>query len=482
MPSPVDQPPAPYGRLLFALCFAGVVAGAMPAVVVPVLPNIAQQLNVSVSTANWSVTAGLLMSAVTVPVFGRLADLRGGRRVLLWCLAVLTAGAVLSALAPSIWLLMLGRTLQGATGAVFPLAITVLYREVAGERRTSAMALMSGTLAVGGGLGPVIAGVLNRVEPDYRVLFWLCAALGTVSLLLVVLFVPRREAAVGTGRVDVTGATLLGTALVLVMLPLSQGTAWGWTSAPVVAMAVGAVVTFRLFLRAENRHRDPLLDTELLRRRPIMIANLVSALVGAAMYLSSLVLSHLVRSAPESSGYGFGASALTTASVYLLPCAVAAVLAAPVGGRLVVRFGSRATLVVSGLTGIVGFAVLALAHDRPWQVVASSFTIGVMVSLGYAALPALLAQFVPPSRVGMANSANALTRWVGGAAGSSLVAAVLAAFTPEGGGTPGESALVVLAATGAVMAAAVVLLARFGLSVPGAAGPPGRRGSGGGRH
>ncbi|MER7705976.1 MFS transporter [Kitasatospora sp. NPDC097605] len=481
MPSPMDQPSARYGRLLFALCFAGVVAGAMPAVVVPVLPNIAHQLDVSVSTVNWSVTAGLLVSAVTVPVFGRIADLRGGRRVLVWCLSVLTAGAVLSALAPSVWLLMLGRTLQGTTGAVFPLAITVLYREVPEQRRTSAMALMSGTLAVGGGLGPVIAGVLNRVDPDYRVLFWLCAGLGTISLLLVLLFVPRRGTAVDTGRVDVMGATLLGTALVLVMLPLSQGADWGWASTPVVAMAVGAVAAFWLFLRAESRRYDPLLDLELLRRRPIVIANLVSALVGAVMYLSSLLLGHLARSTPESSGYGFGASALTTASVYLLPLAMAAVCAAPVGGRLIVRHGIRRTLVLSGLAGVVGFAVLALAHDRPWQVVAAGFTIGVMVSLAYAALPALLARFVPPSQVGMANSANALTRWVGGAVGSSLVTAVLAAFTPEGGGAPRENALVALAATGAAMAVAVVLLARFGLPVPRAAGAPGRRGSGG-RH
>ncbi|MEU7004669.1 MFS transporter, partial [Nonomuraea sp. NPDC046570] len=140
----------------------------MQSVVVPVLPDIAEQLEVSVATASWAVTAGLVSAAVIVPVFGRLADLRGGRSVLLCCLALLTAGGVVSALAPSLPLLLLGRVLQGTAGVVFPLTITVLRREVAGDRLTSAMALVSAMLGVGGGLGPVVAGLLNRIHPVRR--------------------------------------------------------------------------------------------------------------------------------------------------------------------------------------------------------------------------------------------------------------------------------------------------------------------------
>ncbi|MFD9722030.1 MFS transporter [Streptomyces sp. NPDC059076] len=466
MPSHLDPPPARAGRPLFALCFAGVVAGAVPAVVIPVLPDISEQLGVSAGTANWAVTAGLLTSAITVPVLGRIADLRGGRGVLLWCLSVLTAGAVLSALAPSVWLFLLGRALQGTAGAVFPLAVTVLHQETTGHRRTSAVALVSGTLAVGGGTGPVAAGLLNSARPGYQTLFWCCAAVSALAVLLVAFLVPRREA-FGGGRVDIAGAALLGAGLLLVLLPLSLGASAGWTSPLVVGAFAAAAAVLGAFVRVERRHPDPLLDMELVRRRPIMVANLLSALVGAVMIVATLGLTHLVRGEPGEAGYGFGASALTTAVVYLLPSTVASMIAAPVGGRLVIRFGSRFTLVAAALAGTGGFTALTFAHDRPYQVAVAGIALGVMVSLGYAALPAVLAGAVPAARTGTANSANALARWIGGAVAGSLVAVVLAAFT-TGDGPPHENAVVVLFGAGALAAVAVGLLARFGLSAPAA--------------
>ncbi|MFE2046264.1 MFS transporter [Streptomyces sp. NPDC059477] len=467
MPSHLDPPPARTGRPQFALCFAGAVAGAVPVVVIPVLPDLSEQLRISVGTANWAVTAGLLTSAVTVPVLGRIADLRGGRGVLLWCLSVLTAGAVLSALAPSAWLFLLGRALQGTPGAVFPLAVTVLHRELTGHRRTSAVALLSGTLAVGGGMGPVVAGLLNRVRPGHQTLFWCCAGVSALAVLLVALLVPRREVSGSGGRVDMAGAALLGTGLLLVLLPLSQGAVLGWSSPLVVGAFAAAVAVLWLFVRVERWRPDPLLAMDLLRRRPVVVANLLSALVGAVMFIATLGLTHLVRSEPGEAGYGFGASALTTAVVYLLPSTVASMVAAPAGGRLVIRFGSRFTLAAAGFAGAGGFAALVLAHDRPYQVVVAGIALGVMVSLGYAAVPAVLASSVPGERLGTANSANTLARWIGGAVAGSLVAVILAAFT-SGDGPPHENAVVVLFGAGALVAAAVVLVARFGLPAPSA--------------
>lgn len=448
--------------MLFALCFAGVCAGAVQSVVVPVLPDIAEQLEVSVATASWAVTAGLVSAAVIVPVLGRLADLRGGRSVLLCCLALLTAGGVVSALAPSLPLLLLGRVLQGTAGVVFPLTITVLRREVAGDRLTSAMALVSATLGVGGGLGPVVAGLLNRIHPDYRAVFWLTVAGGIMSMIFVALLVPRRGDARTAGRVDLVGAGLLGVGLVLMILPLSQASEWGWTSPWVGGMFAMSAVVLWLFVRVERRRSDPLVDIDLLRRRPILVSNLLAVLVGAVMYVQMLGITQLVRSSPEAAGYGFGASPLDTALVYLLPGTVAAMLAGPLGGRLVIRFGGRATIVAGGVIGGAGFAALTVVHDRPYQVIVAGMAMGVMVSLAYAAMPALLARFVPAGRTGMANSVNTLTRWIGGAAASSLVAAVLAAHTPMGG-RPREAAITMIFGAGALMSVAVVILARLGL-------------------
>ncbi|GAA2646289.1 MFS transporter [Streptomyces vastus] len=448
--------------MLFALCFAGTSAGAVQSVVVPVLPDIAEQLHVSASTASWAVTAGLLGAVVMVPVFGRLADLRGGRGGLLWSLALLTLGSVLSALAPSLALLLVGRTLQGAAGAVFPLTITVLLREVTGGRLPSAMALVGATLGVGGGLGPVLSGLLGQYVADYRAVFVLCTAIGALSMLCVALLVPRRPVVHTTGGVDLAGATLLATGLVLVMLPLSQGSNWGWASPTVLGLLVSGVTVVWLFVRMERSRSEPLVSIALMRHRPIMVLNLLSAAVGAVMFLVLLGVNQLVRTSPDAAGYGFGVTSLTAAVVYLLPISAASLVAGLVGGRLVARFGGRATLAIAGVLGTGGFTSLALAHDRAYEVITAGVAVGVMLSLAYAATPTLLTRFAPASQTGMANSANALTRWIGGAAASSFVATVLASYTPAGG-APQETAIVVIFAVGALVSVTVASLARLGL-------------------
>src|SRR6185369_5487661 len=210
-------------------CYVVLLVSALQTLVVPVVANIRADLGVSTSAASWVVTANLLAAAVFTPMLGRLGDLHGRRPVMLGVLLVVLAGSILAATTSSLPLLLVARVAQATSFGLFPLSIGVLREELPPAKLTGAMAIVSGMLAVGAGLGLTVTGLLMQHGGDYHQLFWLATALSVVGIIGVSLL-PRRKA-VATGRLDGIGAAVLGLALVLLILPLEEGNDWGWGSA-----------------------------------------------------------------------------------------------------------------------------------------------------------------------------------------------------------------------------------------------------------
>src|SRR3954468_13396263 len=217
MPSRLALPVASYAVLLVS---------ALQTLVVPVVANIQADLGVSATAASWVVTANLLAAAVFTPLIGRLGDLHGRRPVMAGVLIVVLAGSILAATTSSLPLLLVARVAQATSFGLFPLSISVLREELPPAKLTGAMAIVSGMLAVGAGLGLTVTGLLMRHDGDYHRLFWLGTALTAIGIAGV-WTLPRR-AAVATGRLDWIGAGLLGLGLVLLLMPLEEGNSWGW--------------------------------------------------------------------------------------------------------------------------------------------------------------------------------------------------------------------------------------------------------------
>jgi MFS family permease len=190
--------------LLPAFGLGAITVSFMQALVVPAVDDIARVLGVSSAAAGWAVTANLLACAVLTPLLGRAGDLRGRRMVLLWALGACLAGSVLAAVTSSLWLLLLARVLQGASGGIFPLAVGILREELPAGRVVRSTAVVSGMLSFGAGLGLVLTGVLTGGGADYHRIFWLAAAVSAVALGALAWTVPRRPRHL-SGRVDVGG-------------------------------------------------------------------------------------------------------------------------------------------------------------------------------------------------------------------------------------------------------------------------------------
>ncbi len=232
-------------RLLVAgLSVVVLTVAVLQTAVVPVLGIIAHQLNASTVAASWAVTANLLAAAATTPLIGRLADLHSKKRVLLIVLVVVLLGSVLAATTSSLALLIVARVLQAASFALYPVGVAILREELDPDRMVSAMSVLSGTLGFGGGTGLVVVGLLMSGDAGYHRVFWLTTGFTLVVIAIVVLVVPARPRS-STGTIDWLGAVGLAAGLSTVLLAITQGNSWGWTSPATLACAAGGLAVAR---------------------------------------------------------------------------------------------------------------------------------------------------------------------------------------------------------------------------------------------
>lgn len=461
----VTDSPGDGSRLVLPVLAYGVLlVAALQILVVPIVRDIGVSLGASTSAVSWVVTANLLAAAVLTPLLGRLGDLRGRRPVLIGVLVTVLVGSLLAATTHELALLLIGRALQGASYGIFPLAVGVLRDELPPRKLTGAMAVVSGMLAVGGGLALVATGLLTENGGDYRRVFWLASALSAIGLIGAWLLIPARRPS-AQGRVDWVGGIILGVALVLLLMPLSQGNRWGWGSSPVIGMLIGSLIAFTVFVLIERRLSQPLVSTRMLTHKPIVVTNIAGLFLGASMFIGFLGTTSFVETPPSIAGYGFGSTVLAASVVYLLPGALAGVVTAPLAGRLVARSGGKATLVTAMLLATAGFAFMAVLHGSSWQIIAGIFAVNTGITSGYAALPALLVEQVTPAETGIANSVNSIARTVGSSLASAFVVMLLTSNLIPGipVALPHQSQYVITFAIGAIGAGFAAVLVMFGL-------------------
>ncbi|MFD4568825.1 MFS transporter [Streptomyces sp. NPDC058467] len=415
--------------LVLVLGIAAMIVSMMQTLVVPILSIIQSDLGTSTANVSWVTTATLLSAAVFTPLLGRFGDMHGKKPTLVGVLLLMIAGSVVAATTTSLLWLIVGRVLQGAATAIFPLALSVLREEMPPAKLHGAMAMVSGTLAVGSGLALVAAGLLTRgSDPDYHRVFWLAVALAVVALVGVLVRVPATKSKTG-GRTDWLGAVTLAALLVLLLLPISQGHEWGWSSGRTVGLFVAAVAMAAVWVLVERKVREPMVDMRMFAHRPVLFTNLAGLFLGFAMFSQFIGVAYLVQMPKELTGYGFGASVLRASVEYLLPTTVVSLLAAQFGGMLVGRVGARFTLATGAVFGVLGFVWLTAAHDSSASVILAGLLIGVAISLGYAAMPALIVASVPHHQTGIANGLNSISRSVGSAIASAVITSLLASKT-----------------------------------------------------
>jgi EmrB/QacA subfamily drug resistance transporter len=455
-----------YNVTLAALTLAGVAYSLQQTMVIPALPALQRELHTTTTWVTWVLTVFLLVASVATPILGKLGDQYGKERVLVISLLLFLAGSAGAAAAWNIWSLIAWRALQGAGAAVFPLSYGIIRDEFPREKVGVAIGLISAVFGIGGGFGIVLSGLIVD-NLSWRWLFIVGAINIALAAVLVDRFVP--ESPIKTpSRVDGIGAALLSGGLIAMLVALTEGEDWGWTSGRVLTLGVVAAAFFLAWGVAELRVAEPMVDMRMLAIRQVLFTNLTALVAGFAMFGSFVLVPNFVEIPHGLSGatqqlvhFGFDASA-TKAGLYLLPSSLTLLFAGPVAGLIGRRTGSKWPLAAGLLLVAAAAAWLAFWNDHPWQILVAMAVLGIGVGFAFAAMATLITEAVRPSETGVATGMNTVMRTVGGVVGGQVGAALLAAHTIRGThGVPSVTGFEVafaISAVAALVGAGIALL------------------------
>ncbi|MGY1813996.1 MDR family MFS transporter [Blastococcus sp. SYSU D00820] len=366
----------------------------------------------------WLFSVYLLAQAVTVPVYGKLADVYGRKPLLLFGITVFVAASLFCGLAWSMPALIVGRALQGiGAGAVQPIGMTVIGDIYSVAERAKVQGYLASVWGISSVLGPTLGGVFSDYL-SWRWIFLVNLPLGAVALVVLMRRfsekVERRP-----HRLDVAGAVLLSAGCALLILGLLEGgSAWAWSSAPSIAVLGAAAALLVVFALVERRAAEPVLPLWVLRRRVLVSGNVAAIalgalLIGLSSYLPTWAQSVLGASALEA---GFALAALTLGWP----------IAASQAGRLYLRIGFRNTALIGVVLVIAGTVGTALLGQRThlWQVAATVFLTGVGLGLCSSPLIVAVQSVVGWDRRGTVTATNMFARSIGSAVGAAVFGAV----------------------------------------------------------
>ncbi|GAA1465079.1 MFS transporter [Nocardiopsis exhalans] len=418
------------GLLVFFELTSGLLQGATS----PLLPAIQAELDIPSAQLHWVHAVQYLAAAVSVPVFGRLGDLYGYRRMLRITLLFIAAGSVVVALAPNLTVLLLGRILLGPLAALLPLEIGLVRDRLAPAQSRRAIGLLVGSLTLGMLLGTLVAGVVQSLVGDVRVTLGLLAVLALACLGLSYFRVPESRNRAG-GGMDWLGGVLLGLSLVALLGSISQGNHWGWTSPVFLGGVAAAAVLFAVWIRVELRLEQPLVDLRAVASAAVAPQYAAGATLGVVMLGGQSVIVMYLATAPEAAGYGFGLGVMAISLAVTAPTVLAFVGASTIA-PVATRLGYRRTVFLAFVLMAAGTLGLVFSWAVLWSFLASFAAVGLGCGLALGALPTLVVEASAADRAGSASAVFNNLKTLGGSIGGAVSAGALGYFLAAGTDEP----------------------------------------------
>jgi MFS family permease len=444
---------------LVVVALAALDFGLESSMIVPAIPDLAVHYDASLIAVGWLATGFLLASIVAVPLLSRLGDLYGKRRLLLFALGAFLSGSLICALTTSIELAIVGRAVQGLGAAAGPLTLALARDTVAPPQLPRVVGAVMVGAAVGGGVGFLLGGiVVDLFSP--AAIFWLLAAFAACLTLAITQVVPETPVRKKV-RLDLAGITLLGAGLAVLLLAISKGHAWGWSSPEILGLFAGATLLLAAFVLVERRVSEPYVDLSLVARTPFANVNVCSFCFGFGFFVMAYVIPQ-IGAASSASGYGLDLST-SEIGLLLVPSCLASLTASFVCGRVVDRVGPRLLVSTGAVCGVGGNLSLALAHDSVAAIALGSAIVGTAWGTLLTVLYIVVLRHASADKSAIATSIAAISRQVGLSIGVTL-AFVLVTAVGFSGEFPSDGGFTAVFVMGAIGASATLLAA---LTLPG---------------
>ncbi len=385
------------------------------------LPKIITDFSISVSAAGWIATAYILANAIFVPIWGKLGDTIGRKKVYILGFSIFIFGSVLAGLSWNLSSMIVFRVIQSIAGSAdYPTAMAILavtFKE--GKERAQALGIWSSSFAAAAVFGPLIGGPLID-NFGWRSVFLVNLPVGIIGLFMAITFVQESVSEVKTTYFDWWGAITLGIALSALVLVLDQGTTWGWTALYSWLCYFATVLFTYIFVLVEHHAKEPIVDLKFFKI-PAFVNTLANNFIVFMGMMGSVFLIPIF--AQTFMGYN------ATQSGYLfIPMAAALMLAAPIGGSLIGRVKPQYVIAASTLVAAIGIYLFSVYLDPRSSAIDIIIPLAIMafgLGFGMAQRTNIVAQVVDPHEIGIASSILALVRNIAGAFGIAIFGTIL---------------------------------------------------------
>lgn len=389
------------------------------------LPKIMVDFGITVSMAGWISTAYIIANAVLVPVWGKLGDRIGRKKIYILGFTIFIFGSILTGLAWNFSSMIVFRVIQAiAISADYPTAmaiIAVTFRE--GKERAQALGIWSATFAVSSVFGPLIGGPIIDTF-GWRAVFFLSIPTGIVGIIMASTFIKESINEKANSIFDFKGAITLGLALTSLVLVLEKGNEWGWSSSNALIAYFAVLIFGFIFYRNEKGHEDPIVDFKFFKN-PVFVGTLANnfivfmGMMGAMFLIPLFVQTYLGYGATET-GYLF------------MPMAFFMMLSSQIGGRLVGKIKGNYVIFISTLIAAIGIFLFGVFIDPKSTALDIIIPLSIMafgLGLGMSQRTGAIASSVPTHEVGIASSVLALARNIAGAFGIAIFSTILTLST-----------------------------------------------------
>ncbi len=431
--------------ILILLASAALMVNYVETMLVPALPTLVAFFDgVPYTTIAWVVSAYLLVGVSTTPVFAKLGDIYGKKRMIVVVLSIYAAAVAVSGFTPQIasllgvdrsqavYLLIGVRGIQGIGLALFPLAFAMVGEELPPAKVGQAQGLIAAMFAIGAALGLFVGAWLIQND-GWQFAYHTVIPIAAAILVLAVWALPESRHRLQV-RLDIPGAALLGGSLASFLLALSQGPSWGWTQAAAVHLGVvplGVPELFglsallaALFYWQERTTADPMIYLERFRERNLAVSYVAILLVGVALFLGFVGITIIV----ETPIVGLGRSVFQF-GVLSLPTTMSMLIAAPFVGRGITRFGPKPMVLLGSLLSTTGFLLMLVFNRNYTELLLAPIPTFVGLVMMIISITNVVVLTSRRGETGIQTGMSEMFQDLGASIGPVLVATVLATFT-----------------------------------------------------
>jgi MFS family permease len=436
--------------LIIIMAILGLLTIFVETMLVPALPYIAEDLTVSSSDLAWVLTAYTLAGAVSIPIVGKMGEMWGRKRMLLSIMAIYIIGLIGAAVSWDLLSLVLFRTLQGVGIGAVPLLMGMAKDILPLRLVPIGIGLISAMVGVGAALGFVIGGLLISIM-GWKDAFWV--VLPVVSLVVVIVYhsVPDTQIKRPT-KMDMVGAVLLGSGLLTLLLALSRGSIWGWTSIMTIGLIISSIAFFIVFVIREQNYDEPIIRLDLLNNRNISVAYISMFFIGMVMFMLYQTLPYFLEMPPDSGGFGITDRVII--GLFILPYAVMQLIFSPIGGKYGQRIGHGKILVIGLMTAAVGLLSLSLLRWSEVGVLLTMAVFGIGIGLAMVGNTNMISCACSKENFGSATAVLTMILTIGMSSGPVVASLIIAGFADASTAYAycwGAAALLALLATAFVL-------------------------------